>query len=90
LTPYKYHLDIIPKTGARAMDEKLAKTLASADFEAWRLKLWKEISTQAIGEGWVPIYEIGADGIINHNLERWSLLWETLVCDLHATSPRGL
>lgn len=65
------------------MDEKLAKTLASADFDAWRLKLWKEISTQAIGEGWVPIHEIDSNGEIDNNVDRWSLLWETLVGCLH-------
>jgi len=61
------------------MDEKLAKTLAAPDFEAWRVKLWREISTQAIGEGWVPDSEITASGVINHQCDRWSSLWETLV-----------
>jgi len=61
------------------MDEKLAKTLATTDFEAWRSKLWKEISLQAIGEGWVPQSEITQDGVINPRTERWASLWETLV-----------
>jgi hypothetical protein len=61
------------------MDEKLAKTLASPDFEAWRKTLWKEISTQAIGEGWVPESEITEAGVINPQANRWVSLWETLV-----------
>ena len=61
------------------MDEKLAKTLAAPDFEAWRKKLWREISTQAIGEGWVPDSELTDDGVINPECDRWSSLWETLV-----------
>jgi hypothetical protein len=61
------------------MDEKLTKTLAAQDFEIWRAKLWKEISQQAIGEGWVPEYEITEDGLIDSECDRWSTLWETLV-----------
>jgi hypothetical protein len=61
------------------MDDKLTKTLAAPDFAAWRNTLWKEISAQAIGEGWVPPREITEDGVINHELERWATLWTTLV-----------
>jgi hypothetical protein len=61
------------------MDEKLAKTLAAPDFELWRAKLWREVSLQAIGEGWVPEYEVTEDGLIDSNCDRWATLWETLV-----------
>jgi len=61
------------------MDEKLRKTLAAPDFDAWRTTLWKEISQQAIGEGWVPPREITREGVVDHQCERWSTLWATLV-----------
>lgn len=61
------------------MDEKLAKTLAAHDFEAWRATLWKEISAQAIGEGWVPQDEISPDGVIDPECDRWGQLYATLV-----------
>jgi hypothetical protein len=61
------------------MDSKLAKTLAAPDYESWRLTLWKEISAQAIGEGWVPASEMGADGRINHESEKWAPMWAHLV-----------
>jgi len=61
------------------MDLKLAKTLASPDFEAWRKTLWKEISSHAIENGWVPESEITRDNVISHDCDRWSTLWESLV-----------
>jgi len=61
------------------MDEKLAKTLAAPDFEGWRSTMWKEISTLAIGNGWVPEEEMSPKGVIDHRHERWSSLWDTLV-----------
>jgi hypothetical protein len=61
------------------MDEKLIKTLACPEFGLWRENLWGEISMQAISEGWVRESEMTADGVINHHLDRWASLWETLV-----------
>ncbi|KAF2667388.1 hypothetical protein BT63DRAFT_291084, partial [Microthyrium microscopicum] len=61
------------------MDEKLRKTLASSDFEDWRRKLWKEISKEAIGEGWVADTDITNDYVIDHRAHKWIQLWETLV-----------
>jgi hypothetical protein len=61
------------------MDDKLTKTLLSPDFPSWRHKLWKEISAQAIGEGWVPEHEIGDDGLIDPECDRWGCLWARLV-----------
>ncbi|KAF1984809.1 hypothetical protein K402DRAFT_405867 [Aulographum hederae CBS 113979] len=40
------------------MDDKLAKTLSDPSFPAWRATLWREISNQAIGEGWAPKREL--------------------------------
>jgi hypothetical protein len=61
------------------MDDKLAKALAAPDYELWRKTLWKEISAQAIGEGWVPLDEINDEGIINYESERWATMWAHLV-----------
>jgi hypothetical protein len=62
------------------MDQKLAKTLHSADFEAWRATLWKEISTEAIQHGWVAKEDIRrSDGLINPDSDRWSQLYARLV-----------
>jgi hypothetical protein len=72
------------------MDEKLAKILATPDFENWRNTLWKEISIQAIGEGWVPDSEITDDGVIDKTSERWSGLWDTLVRCHFPKSSSGL
>ncbi|KAK3063203.1 hypothetical protein LTS18_002258 [Coniosporium uncinatum] len=40
------------------MDDKLRRTLAAPDFESWRARLWREISDQAITEGYVQEYEL--------------------------------
>ncbi|KAK3060245.1 hypothetical protein LTS18_008976, partial [Coniosporium uncinatum] len=40
------------------MDDKLCRTLAAPDFESWRARLWREISDQAITEGYVQEYEL--------------------------------
>ena len=61
------------------MDEKLAKTLCASDFTTWRYNLWKEVSLEALGEGWVPESEIGDDGLIDPECERWNCLWARLV-----------
>ena len=62
-----------------SMEERLAKTLCAPDFEEWRRGLWREISSQAIGNGWVPVYEVTKEGVIDHTSERWKSLWDSLV-----------
>jgi len=61
------------------MDEKLAKILASPDFEAWRSGLWKEISAEAIAHGWVARDDIRGNGSIDPESDRWSQLYSRLV-----------
>ena len=69
------------------MDQKLAKTLCAPDFAAWRHTLWKEISHQAMGEGWVPADEIGEDGLIDPECDRWTCLWARLVSLMPPPKP---
>lgn len=64
------------------MDDKLAKTLASQDFFIWRARIWKEISDQAIGKGWVPEDEQTDDGVIDPFHERWRQLYARMVNSL--------
>jgi hypothetical protein len=62
------------------MDSKLAKTLAAPDYDSWRQTLWNEISSQAIGEGWVLASELTADGrSIDHESDKWAPMWAHLV-----------
>ena len=61
------------------MDDKLAKTLNSADFGIWRARIWKEISDEAIGKGWVPEDEHTDDGVIDPCHERWRQLHARMV-----------
>ena len=87
--------------GTEDMDEKLAKTLAAPDFFAWRNRIWKEISDEAIGKGWVPEAEITEMGVIDHCCERWSQLyarmvgsiscslWECALGDMRADEMKG-
>ena len=63
------------------MDDKLAKTLNSADFGTWRARIWKEISDEAIGKGWVPEDEQSEDGVIDPCNERWRQLHARMVGD---------
>jgi hypothetical protein len=66
----------------KPMDEKLAKILASADFQPWRATLWKEISAEAIAHGFVGRGDILPDQTINPNSERWCQLYSRLVCQV--------
>ena len=61
------------------MDDKLMKTLNSTDFGAWRVRIWKEISDEAIGKGWVPEDEQTEDGVIDPCHERWRQLHARMV-----------
>jgi len=61
------------------MDDKLAKTLASPDFEAWRARIWKEISDEAVGKGWVSEEEQTEDGVVDPCHERWRQLYARMV-----------
>lgn len=62
------------------MDEKLAKILATSDFEEWRAGLWKEISAEAIAHGWVERRDVREDGTVNPESARWGQLFLRLVC----------
>ena len=68
------------------MDDKLAKTLASSDFVAWRERIWKEISDEAIGKGWVPEEEQTDDGVIDPFHERWRQLHARMVSKILPSS----
>ena len=61
------------------MDDKLVKTLNSTDFGTWRARIWKEISDEAIGKGWVPEDEQTEDGVIDPCHERWRQLHARMV-----------
>lgn len=62
------------------MDEKLAKILATTDFEEWRAGLWREISAEAIAHGWVERRDVREDGTVNPESARWGQLFLRLVC----------
>lgn len=62
------------------MDEKLAKILATSDFEEWRAGLWREISAEAIAHGWVERRDVREDGTVNPESARWGQLFLRLVC----------
>jgi hypothetical protein len=66
------------------MDDKLAKILATPDFEAWRAGLWKEISAEAIAHGWVDGRDMLDEGIVDPECARWGGLWVRLVCSRRA------